>query len=335
MKYWSTNHTGADPLTKVDLDFIESGLVAYQDNAFSYPEDDASLNLSFYRDYLLIKNPHEFNPNRLLGTNYLYNEDGNQRWDDGFIVTAGPFTAPFPESTKVPLRDMSQGAIAVFGQDYCQTYSMKLTFVLLTGVYVDYFKNMPGFPDVQYNQSYVFGNKECSNINGGVGIFTSKVIEYNTFSNFVYSDDIHSKEFREYYLSNNRFEYNTLKVSNQKTSNCLDKSSTKSPASPVANTITLEAKDGKLLVYRKGEFNCGGKIEFAVINEGNTITLQEVNKGGIAYCTCTMENSCEIEEINEGVYVINLQDYYTGEFYNPIVFTFEEGAKKTVDLGYL
>lgn len=335
LKYWATNHTGADPITKVDLKYIESGLAGYQSNAFSYPEGDESIALSFYRDYLLIRNPHQFNPNRLLGTNYLYEEDGGQRWDDGFIVTAGPFAAPFPESTKVPLRDMSQGAIAAFGQDYCQTYSLKLSFVQLTGLYVDYFKNMPGFPDVQYNQSYVFENKEYSNINGGVGIFTSKVMTYNPSSNFEYTDDIHNKEFREYYLSNNKYENNTMNVSNQKTSECLGKDSTKAWASKVANTITLEAKDGKLLVYRKGEFNCGARIKFVVWREGNTIILEEVNTRGYAYCgTCPMEISCEVEGMKQGEYVISVQDNYSKEFYDPILFKFVEGEKKTVDLGY-
>ncbi len=333
LKYWSTNHAGVDPINKVDLKFIESDLAAYQDNAFSYPEDDASIKLTFHKDYLLIRNPHQFNPNRLLGTNYMYNQEGEESWDNGFIVTAGPFAA-FSESTRVPLRDMSPEAIAAFGQDYCQTYSMKLSFVQLAGGYVEYFKNMPGFPDVQYNQSYVFGNKEHSNINGGVGIFTSKVKTYKLEQNFVYTDDIHNKGFREYYLSSKQFEYNTLKVSNQKASECLDEEKTKSVASPVANTITLEAQGNKLLVYRKGQYNCGAKIEFAVTNEGNTITLQEVNKRGIAYCYCPMESSCEIEGMKEGVYIINLQHYYTKEFYDPIRFTFEEGAKKTVDLGY-
>ena len=335
LTYWATNHTGTDPITKVDLNSIEAELSEYQDYAFSYPQDDASIKLTFHKDYLLIRNPHQFNPNRLLGTNYMYNQDGEESWDDGFIITAGPF-AIISDFAKVPLRDMSSEAISAFGKDFCETYTMSLTFVQMNGTYVEYFKNMPGFPNVQYNQSYVFGNKECSNINGGVGIFTSKVKSYKLSQDFVYTNDIHNKAFREYYLSSNEFDYdNMLKATNKKSSGCLNKDTTKSLSSPVANTITLEVKENKLFVHRKGEFNCGALIELAVKKEGNTITIQEVNKRGIAYCgTCTMESSCEVEGMKQGVYVISIQHYYSKEFYNPIVFTFEEGTKKTVDLGY-
>lgn len=46
-----------------------------------------------------------------------------------------------------------------------------------------------------------------------------------------------------------------------------------------------------------------------------------------------MESSCEIEGMKKGVYVIVVKKYFGEEFYDPIRFTFEEGAKKTVDLG--
>ena len=207
LKYWSTNHTGADPLTKVELGFIESGLASYQDNAFSYPMDDPSMKMSFYKDFLLIKNPHKFNSNRLLGINYQYNKDGDEYWDNGFVITAGPF-ARFSKYAKGPLQDMSPEAVAAFGRDFCETYSLCLTFVQMTTEYVEYFKNTPGFPEVQNDQIYLF-KKDCSNINGGVGIFTSKVTTYNLIPYFVYTNDIHNKEFREYYLSSRQFEYNT------------------------------------------------------------------------------------------------------------------------------
>lgn len=200
LKYWSTNHTGADPMTQVHLAYIEAGLASYQDNAFSYPQDDPSLKMSFYKDFILLKNPHEFNPNRLLGVNFRYIEDGDEYWDNGFVITAGPF-ARFSKYAKGPLQDMSPRAVAAFGRDYCETYSLCLTFVQMTNEYVEYFKNIPGFPEEQYDQTYSF-KKDCSNIVGGAGIFTSKVMTYNLNPYFVYTNDIHNKAFREYYLAN-------------------------------------------------------------------------------------------------------------------------------------
>ncbi len=136
--------------------------------------------------------------------------------------------------------------------------------------------------------------------------------------------------------SDEQLEHNSLSIAMQsEASGCLDKSKTKSVANPIANVITLEARGNTLMVYRKGEFNCGAKIQLSVSNEGNTITLKEENLTGIAYCgTCPMECICEIVGMKEGEYVISIQHYYSKEFYDPIVFSFKEGAEKTVDLGY-
>ena len=72
------------------------------------------------------------------------------------------------------------------------------------------------------------------------------------------------------------------------------------------------------MVYRKGEFNCGAKIQLSVSNEGNTITLKEENLTGVAYCgTCPMECICEIVGMKEGEYVISIQHYYSTVFLAP------------------
>ena len=106
--------------------------------------------MSFYKDFILLKNPHEFNPNRLLGVNYKYNEDGDEYWDNGFVITAGPF-ARFSKYAKGPLQDMSPGAVAAFGRDYCETYSLCLTFVQMTNEYVEYLKICRAF--LKYNMT--------------------------------------------------------------------------------------------------------------------------------------------------------------------------------------
>ena len=332
LKYWATNHTGADPVSKVGLESIEAEMDQYGENAFSYPDGDPSLALSFYKDYILVKNPYQFNSNRLLGTNYRYIQDGEEYWDNGFILTAGPFVK-FPESAKVPLLDMSSEAISAFGRDYCETYSLKLTFVQMSDEFVNYFKDVPGFPNVQYDQSYVF-KKDGSNINGGVGIFTYRGVSYNYNSDYSYTNDIHNKEFREYFLESKKDGYNELEVNNQKSSECLGKDQTKASGSMGINIITLEAKGDKLFVYRKGQYNCGAKIELAARKEGNTIILEEVNTRGYAYCGhCIMDSSCEIGGLEEDVYIISVQDDSTQEFYDPIRFHFKEGEKVTVDFG--
>lgn len=134
---------------------------------------------------------------------------------------------------------------------------------------------------------------------------------------------------------------NSLIITKQsEASGCLGKNRTKTGSDTLSNFITLEAKGNTLLVYRKGEFNCGALIQLSVSNEGNTITIHEVNKRGMAYCgNCIMESSCEIDGMKEGVYVIVVRKYFSEdggeEFYDPIRFTFEEGARKTVDLGYI
>jgi hypothetical protein len=138
-----------------------------------------------------------------------------------------------------------------------------------------------------------------------------------------------------------QLESNPLIITKQsEASGCLGKNNTKAESNAQSNIITLEAKGKTLLVYRRGKYNCGALIQLSVSNEGNTITIQEDNKRGLAYCgDCIMESSCEIDGMKEGVYVIVVKKYYSEdngeEFYDPIRFTFEEGAKKTVDLGYI
>lgn len=77
----------------------------------------------------------------------------------------------------------------------------------------------------------------------------------------------------------NQLKSNSLIIIQQsETSGCLGKNRTKAGSDTLSNIITLEAKGNTLLVFRRGEYNCGALIQLAVSNEGNTITIHEVNK---------------------------------------------------------
>lgn len=197
LEFLTTNLKDTDELTQVNITTVKEELKSYPDEAFSYPQGDTTVSLSFFRKFILAKNPHKFNSNRLLGVDYYYEPNGKEYWDNGFLITGGPFT----KLTPYPLRENTPEARQKFGRDSCYQYSMCLTFMQLTDEYVEYFKDMSGFPNIKYDQNMVFRNKQNSNINGGVGIFTSKVMTYTLYPYFQYWSDIHNKNFREHYLS--------------------------------------------------------------------------------------------------------------------------------------
>ena len=170
---------------------VKEELKSYPEEAFSCPQDDSTVTLSFYRKYILAKNPHKFNSNRLLGIDYYYDPNGKEYWDNGFIITGGPFTKLTPHI----LRENTPEARLKFGKDSCNEYAIQLIFKQLTCEYVEFFKDMPGFPNVQYDPKMVFSNRKYSNINGGVGIFTSSVMTFTLYPHFLYWSDIHNKNF--------------------------------------------------------------------------------------------------------------------------------------------
>lgn len=197
LEFLATNLEGTDKITLTDIATVKEELKSYPEEAFSYPQDDSTVTLSFYRKYILAKNPHKFNSNRLLGIDYYYDPNGKEYWDNGFIITGGPFTKGTPHI----LRENTPEARLKFGKDSCNEYAIQMIFKQLTCEYVEFFKDMPGFPNVQYDPKMVFSNRKYSNINGGVGIFTSSVMTFTLYPHFLYWSDIHNKNFREHYLS--------------------------------------------------------------------------------------------------------------------------------------
>ena len=132
--------------------------------------------------------------------------------------------------------------------------------------------------------------------------------------------------------SDRPLEHNSLSVENQSFTGCIDSEElTKAGKTIVQSAMILEVEDNILKIIRQGEFSCGAKMEVKVTNEGNTITLEEVNKGPSAFCSCPGEYKAEIKGMKDGVYTICVEPEDMGNWtYKPFVFTFEEGVKKTV-----
>ncbi len=134
--------------------------------------------------------------------------------------------------------------------------------------------------------------------------------------------------------SDSPLEYNSLSVENQSFTGCIQPEElTKSELAMVTSAIILEVEGNMLRIIRQGEFSCGAKMEVKVTNEGNTITLEEVNKGQSAFCSCPGEYKADIKGMKDGVYTICVVPEDMGNWtYKPFIFTFEEGVKTTVEL---
>lgn len=126
---------------------------------------------------------------------------------------------------------------------------------------------------------------------------------------------------------------NSLSVVVHAFSGCIDEEDL-TKAGSYTHRIRLEAKGNVLHILKQNRFSCGAMIELEISNEGNTITIKEVNKGGAAYCTCPGEYKSEINGMKEGVYTICLYppDEADNWYYKPFVFTFKEGAKVEMEL---
>lgn len=198
LKYLATNITTADPLTKVELSTIQQELSSEPEYAFSFPQEDSSISLSFYKDFLLIKNPHKFNSGRLLATK---GNDNHELWDSGFFIVSGPDPSP----TRTRISDRSAEGISAFGSDSCYYYLHDIFVTHLSEKYVNIYKNQNGFPTEKMDPIVAFKNKEESNISGGVGLFAANM-GYVGYRWVRYFSDLHNKKFRDFYLSTPKYE---------------------------------------------------------------------------------------------------------------------------------
>ena len=138
--------------------------------------------------------------------------------------------------------------------------------------------------------------------------------------------------------SDRPLDLNSLTVSNHVFSGCVDAEDlTKVGQSDFySHIIILEANGDVLKVLKQSRFVCGAYIELEISNEGNTITLREVNKGASAFCTCPGEYKSEIKGMKEGEYTICVFPADTDEwYYKPFTFTFKEGIKQRIELEYI
>ncbi len=137
--------------------------------------------------------------------------------------------------------------------------------------------------------------------------------------------------------SDRPLDLNSLTVSNHVFSGCVDIDDlTKADKHPyLPHTITLEASGNTLKILRQGRFPCGSKAEIVVTNEGNTITIEEVNKGPAAMCSCPSEYKSEINGMKVGTYTICVFPFKSEDgYYKPFVFNFKEGVKEKVKLEF-
>ena len=136
--------------------------------------------------------------------------------------------------------------------------------------------------------------------------------------------------------SDGQLKNNSLSIVEHSFSGCINEEDwTKAAGSSyTTHRIILEAKGNVLHILKQNRFACGAKIELEISNEGNTITIHEVNKGGAAYCTCPAEYTSEITGMKEGVYTICIYPPAESDnwYYQPFVFTFKDGVKETIDL---
>ena len=137
--------------------------------------------------------------------------------------------------------------------------------------------------------------------------------------------------------SDRPLEYNSLSVENQLFTGCVEPEQlTKAGHTIVPSVMILEVEDNILEIIRQGEFSCGAKMEVKVSNEGNTITLEEENKGASAFCSCPGEYKAEIKGMKEGEYTICVFPADTDEwYYKPFTCTFKEGIKQRIELEYI
>lgn len=128
--------------------------------------------------------------------------------------------------------------------------------------------------------------------------------------------------------SDEQLKNNSLSIAEFSFSGCIDEGDLTKSGS-YSHRITLEAKGNVLSILKQNRFACGAKIELEISNEGNTITIKEVNKGGAAYCSCPAEYNGEISGMKDGEYIICIYPPAESDnwYYKPFVFTFKEGAK--------
>lgn len=307
LPYLATNSAHADPITKMETPEVE----------FPYPQNDNSINLSIHKDFILIKNPHEEIPARLLTEQF-----GEDIWDNGFFITAGPN----PSKVKRPVRYISADTRSIFDDDLCNMYMQNVSITHLSGRYVDCYKDQPGFPNHIVDPTVAFRKTEYSNIKGGTGIFAVNLGKI-AYQRLDYQDDLHNQAFREHYLASFNDTGDPLSVIEYQFNKC-----EKGPGTPSEpNVVTFEALGGDTLkVHHKGKFLCGTEVVLDVKSEGYGIYMNHKFIGNPAYCSCPAEYFCKITGMKEGEYVIVF-----GDSYLPIPFTFKKGNKKTVTLEYV